>query len=75
MHTAIHQEDKQQGSTIWHRELVLSISSNLQGKSIYNWTTLLYTWNYHTIVNQLYFNKKEKQEKKKNLLQIVLTLT
>ena len=27
---------------------------------MYNWWTLLYTWNYHNIVNQLYSNKKEK---------------
>ena len=24
---------------------------------IYNWITLLYTWNLHNTVNQLYFNK------------------
>ena len=30
---------------------------------IYNWITLLYTWN---IINQLYFNlKKEKEQDKK----------
>ena len=27
---------------------------------MYNWITLLYTWNYHNIVNQLYFNIKQK---------------
>ena len=25
---------------------------------MYNWITLLYTWNQHDIVNQLYPNKK-----------------
>ena len=25
---------------------------------MHNWFTLLYTWNQHNIVNQLYFNKK-----------------
>ena len=25
---------------------------------MYNWITVLYTWNLHDIVNQLYFNKK-----------------
>ena len=28
---------------------------------MYNWITLLYTWNYHNIVNQLYSNKKFKK--------------
>ena len=28
---------------------------------MYNWFTLLYTWNYHNIVNQLYFNFKKKR--------------
>ena len=27
---------------------------------VYSWITLLYTWNQHSIVNQLYFNKKGK---------------
>ena len=31
---------------------------------MYSWITLLYTWNYHNIVNQLYFNIKEKIKKK-----------
>ena len=26
-------------------------------KNIYLWITLLYTWNWYNIVNQLYFNK------------------
>ena len=26
----------------------------------YNWITLLYTWNYHIIVNKLYFNLKKQ---------------
>ena len=30
---------------------------------IYNWTTLLYSRNYHNIVNHLYFNKTLKMEK------------
>ena len=25
---------------------------------IYNWVPLMYTWNLHNSVNQLYFNKK-----------------
>ena len=28
---------------------------------MYNWFTLLYTWNEHNIVNQLYFNKNLKK--------------
>ena len=31
---------------------------------IYNWITLLYSRNYHNIVNQLYFNKTLKMDKK-----------
>ena len=27
---------------------------------MYNWFTLLYTWNYDNIVNQLYSNKKKQ---------------
>ena len=30
---------------------------------IYNWITLLYSRNYHNMVNQLYFNKTLKNEK------------
>ena len=25
------------------------------------WTTMLYTWNLHDIINQLYFNGKKKE--------------
>ena len=32
---------------------------------MYNWITLLYTWNYHNIGNQLYSNIKLKVKKKK----------
>ena len=31
----------------------------LLGKHVYNWLTLLYTWNQQNIVNQLYSNKKK----------------
>ena len=37
---------------------------------MYDWVTLLYSRNWHNIVNQLYFNKKKKQ----NLLQVENTL-
>ena len=30
---------------------------------MYNWTTLLYTWNKHNIVKQLYSNKRKKNKK------------
>ena len=29
---------------------------------MYNWFTLLYIWNKHNIVNQLYFNKNFKRQ-------------
>ena len=32
---------------------------------MYNWITLLYTWNWHNIVNQLYLNKHFLKKKKK----------
>ena len=32
---------------------------------MYNWITLLYSRNDHNIINQLYFNKVLKNEKKK----------
>ena len=32
---------------------------------MYNWITLLYTWNSHNIVNQLYFHKKILKSKNK----------
>ena len=32
---------------------------------MHNWITLLYTWNYHNIVGQLYSNIKEKVKKKR----------
>ena len=32
---------------------------------MYNWIALLYSKNYHKLVNQLYFNKTSKNEKKK----------
>ena len=35
-----------------------------------NWATLLYTWNYHNIVNRLYSNIKWKGKTKKNLDEI-----
>ena len=31
---------------------------------MYNWITSLYSRNYHNIINQLYFNKTLKNEKK-----------
>ena len=37
---------------------------------MYNWFTLLYTWNWHNIVNQLYSNKNFK--KRKQLRQIYI---
>ena len=47
---------------------------------LYNWFTLLYTWNQHTFVNQLYSNKivKEffkKTKKKKNFQEFPLWLS
>ena len=30
---------------------------------MYNWITLLYTWNYHNVVNQLYSSIKLKVKK------------
>ena len=38
-----------------------------------NWITVLYTWNQHHVVNQLYFNKKIK--KKKNKFKYVLWIS
>ena len=35
---------------------------------MYNWITLLYSRNYDNIVNQLYFNKTLKNDKKKEHL-------
>ena len=35
---------------------------------VYNWFTLLYTWNYHNFVGQLYCNKTKKKKKKKEFL-------
>ena len=32
---------------------------------MYNWITLLHSRNYHNTVNQLYFNRTVKNEKKK----------
>ena len=32
---------------------------------MYGWVPLLFTWNYHNIVNQLYPNTKQKVQKKK----------
>ena len=32
---------------------------------VYNWFTLLYTWNEHNIVDQLYSNKNFKENKEK----------
>ena len=34
---------------------------------VYNWITLLYTWNQHNIVNQLYSNKIKIKKKKKTV--------
>ena len=35
---------------------------------MYNWIAVLYTWNLHDTVNQLYFNKKIlKKEKKRHI--------
>ena len=31
----------------------------------YDWVTLLYSRNWHNIVNQLYFNKKENKKRKR----------
>ena len=36
---------------------------------MYNWITLLYTWNEHIIVNQLYFNKNLKKDMTSSMLQ------
>ena len=33
---------------------------------MYNWTTLLHSWNYHNLVNQIYVNKTLKKFKKRN---------
>ena len=35
-----------------------------------NWITLLYTWNYHNIVTQLYSNIKLKSEKHMNISKV-----
>ena len=54
--------DKQQGFTVQHMELYSILCNNLYEKRIwksiyiYNWISLLYTWNLHNIVNQLHFN-------------------
>ena len=53
-HTTIYKLDNQQGPTVEHRELYSIFCNNLYGKSIfknsgymymYNWSTLLLTWN------------------------------
>ena len=43
---------------------------NYMGKSLKNNKTesLLYTWNYHNIVNQLYCDQKKKRKKNKETL-------
>ena len=37
------------------------MEDNIKKSYIYDWVTLLYSRNRHNIVNQLYFNKKEKK--------------
>ena len=41
---------------------------------MYDWITLLYTWNYHNIVNQLYSNIKLTVKKKEESFLIHLSL-
>ena len=51
------------GPAVWHRELYLLFCDSLCGKRIrenrhscvYDWVTLLYSRNDHSLVNQLYF--------------------
>ena len=33
-----------------------------EGIDVYNWVTILYSRDWHNIVNQLYFNKKKKKK-------------
>ena len=35
---------------------------------MYDWVPALFTWNYHNIVNSLYYNTKQNIKKKKNLI-------
>ena len=59
MQTITLRMDKQQGPAIEHRELYTIIwETNIQKEHIYiyDWVTLLYSRNWHSIVNQLYIN-------------------
>ena len=61
-HTTVCKIDNQQGPAIEHRELCSIFCYDLDESEkeyahTYNSITLLYTWNYHNIVNQLYSNK------------------
>ena len=50
--------------TVWHRK-IYSIVCNMGKKNgyiyMYDWFTLLYTWNKYDIISQLYSNKKRKE--------------
>ena len=39
------------------------MEENIKNVYIYNWVTLLYSRDFHTIVNQLYFQLKNKIKK------------
>ena len=44
------------------------MENNLKKMYIENFIALLYTWNYHNIVNQLYFNLKKDLKHSKILV-------
>ena len=64
-HTALCEIDNSQGPTAQHMGIYLIFCNNLSGKRVwkrmdicmYDWITLLYSRNYHNLVNQLRFNK------------------
>ena len=70
--------DNQQGPTVQPMELCSVLRASLDGcvwgwgwvgengsMYMYGWVSLLFTWNYHNIVNRLYRNTKWKVWKKK----------
>ena len=53
---AVHEVEKSRHD--WVTELNWTDKGKESEKDIYIWSTVLYTWNQHHIVNQLQFNKE-----------------
>ena len=61
LHTALYKLDNQQGLPVWHMELYSILCGSLDGRGVWGRMdtyicmseSLLFTWNYHNIVNQL----------------------